>query len=162
MRDRLHRLALRAFGLLPRRARSRLVRTFYPTFTAGAVVAITDGEGHVLLVSQSYTRGWSMPGGLMGRNEEPADTARRELREELGLEVSIDSHPLALRTPWRRHYNFVFRAEVDRLDPATMKGHSPEITDVAWFSVDALPDLTEFTDHFLAAVGLIPEPPVDD
>jgi 8-oxo-dGTP diphosphatase len=49
-----------------------------------AVVAIYVGTA-VLLVHQSYRRGWHLPGGSIRRGETPDAAARRELAEELSL-----------------------------------------------------------------------------
>lgn len=53
---------------------------------AGVSMIVTRPDGAVLLVRHSYgSRAWSLPGGGLGRGEEPAAGARRELGEELGL-----------------------------------------------------------------------------
>ena len=54
-----------------------------------ALVAVWLG-GRVLAVRQSYRAHSSLPGGGIRRGEEPRDAARRELREELGLDVRPD------------------------------------------------------------------------
>ncbi len=55
----------------------------------GAVVAVWL-DGRVLAVQQSYRSNPSWPGGGIHRGEAPRDAARRELREELGLDVRPD------------------------------------------------------------------------
>ena len=52
----------------------------------GAVVAIHVGPA-LLVLRASYRRGWNLPGGGMRRGEAPEVAARRELREELGIEA---------------------------------------------------------------------------
>jgi ADP-ribose pyrophosphatase YjhB (NUDIX family) len=53
---------------------------------AGAL--FLNGAGDVLLVHPTYKATWDIPGGYVERGESPAAACRRELREELGLEVS--------------------------------------------------------------------------
>jgi 8-oxo-dGTP diphosphatase len=55
----------------------------------GAVVAVWLG-GRVLAVRQSYRSNLSWPGGGIRRGEAPREAARRELREELGLDIGPD------------------------------------------------------------------------
>mgnify|MGYP001820549410 CR=1 FL=1 len=155
MRARLHLASLRAFGILPKRVQNWCVRRIAPLFTVGPAVVLLDGRGRVLLVQQPYSDGWGLPGGLVARGEEPADTARREIREELGLEIDVAAHPIAVRTPWRRHFNFLFTVVVPDMDPVSMLGLNPEISDVDLFDLLALPDLSECTDDFLVAVGAL-------
>lgn len=51
----------------------------------GVVGAIVDAEGRVLLVRQTYMKGWRLPGGAIEPGEAPRTAVRRELKEELGL-----------------------------------------------------------------------------
>ena len=53
------------------------------------VVAAFDASGRILLVRHSYGPPvWALPGGGIGRNEDPAAGAAREFREELGCELT--------------------------------------------------------------------------
>ena len=53
----------------------------------GCNVVVTDLDGAVLLLRHSYGPDhWGLPGGGLGRGEDPACAAARELSEELGLE----------------------------------------------------------------------------
>lgn len=55
---------------------------------AGVSVVVTNLSGDVLLLRHSYgPRVWALPGGGMKRGEDPAACARREVREELGIEL---------------------------------------------------------------------------
>ena len=47
-------------------------------------IALTP-EGRIVLVRLTYASGWRLPGGGIGRNEDPAEGALREMREEIGM-----------------------------------------------------------------------------
>jgi 8-oxo-dGTP diphosphatase len=54
----------------------------------GVKCVLVDGD-RVLLVRHSYGRPhWDLPGGTVKRDEQPLDTARREIEEELGIQIS--------------------------------------------------------------------------
>ncbi|MDP9348439.1 MAG: NUDIX hydrolase N-terminal domain-containing protein [Gemmatimonadota bacterium] len=55
----------------------------------GAEAAIFDEEGRVLLVRRADDGLWGLPAGWLEPNETPGEGARRETREETGLEVRI-------------------------------------------------------------------------
>jgi len=56
---------------------------------AGVSVIITNLGGDVLLLRHSYGPDvWGLPGGGINRGEEPEAAARREVREELGIELA--------------------------------------------------------------------------
>ncbi|MFJ6675102.1 NUDIX hydrolase [Actinosynnema sp. NPDC091369] len=56
---------------------------------AGCV--IKDDRGRVLLLHRNTPdlQQWEIPGGKLDPGEDPASTARRELREEMGVEVAV-------------------------------------------------------------------------
>ncbi len=71
----LHRLATLLWD-----ARNFLLR---PKIT-GAIVLVRVG-GELLLIRNSYRSWYTVPGGRVGRGEEPRLAAARELHEEVGL-----------------------------------------------------------------------------
>ena len=55
---------------------------------AGVSIIITNIAGDVLLLKHSYGPSvWALPGGGLGRGEDPEAAARREVREELGVDL---------------------------------------------------------------------------
>jgi 8-oxo-dGTP pyrophosphatase MutT (NUDIX family) len=56
--------------------------------TVGCGVLVEDDEGKLLLQKRSDTGEWCIPGGGMEPVETFEETAIRELREEVGIEVS--------------------------------------------------------------------------
>jgi len=59
---------------------------------AGCGAAILDGEGRLLLIQrlrQPEAGAWGLPGGKIDFGEPAQETARREIAEELGIEIEI-------------------------------------------------------------------------
>ena len=74
----------RGFPLIQTRKRD------LPIACAGAVVR--DEEGRLLLVRRAHEPSlglWSLPGGRVEDGETPREAARREVREETGLDVEV-------------------------------------------------------------------------
>ena len=90
--SRLFELATMQYGKVldvpPSEVRARL-RGELGSITpkVGADAAIFDDQGRILLVQRSDDRCWGLPAGWVDPNEAPANTVRREAREELNLEV---------------------------------------------------------------------------
>ncbi len=59
-------------------------RNPYPT--ADVIVEMEDG-GVVLIERRNPPAGWAIPGGFIDYGESAEDAARREIREETGLEI---------------------------------------------------------------------------
>ena len=153
LRWRTQRVALAVFRRLPVQARRRVVRTLSPTFTAGSIVVIERrADAALLLIRQTYRKGWGLPGGLLAKGESPADAAVREVREEVGLALEglgparlvIDLKP--------RRMDFVFRSVLDADPGEHIQPTSPELEEARWFSRDALPRLQFETRTALAAL----------
>ncbi|MFW5938371.1 MAG: NUDIX hydrolase [Halanaeroarchaeum sp.] len=68
-------------------------------FEAGSVgyagVWVTDDDGRVLLIDEEGRAGWSEPTGKHRPEERLEETARREVREETGVECEITGVALA-------------------------------------------------------------------
>lgn len=54
---------------------------------AAAGVLLLDDHERVLLVNPTYKSGWEIPGGMVEEDEAPRAAARREVDEELGLDI---------------------------------------------------------------------------
>jgi ADP-ribose pyrophosphatase YjhB (NUDIX family) len=64
----------------------------YPAHPVVGVGAVIVRDGRALLVQRAHEprKGeWSLPGGLVHLGESLADAARREVREETGLEIEL-------------------------------------------------------------------------
>jgi 8-oxo-dGTP diphosphatase len=55
---------------------------------AAAAAVFTDPAGRVLLVKPNYRDHWSLAGGILEQDEPPHLGCRREVLEEIGLDIS--------------------------------------------------------------------------
>ena len=127
---------------IPRLPRRWIVRAAAPSFTVGAACVIEDGEGSILLVKLVYREGWGLPGGLIKRNEDVATCARREVAEEVGIDVELLSAPAVVVDSRPQRIDVVFRARpAAGVDAASAYARSVEILEARWFAADDLPVL---------------------
>jgi 8-oxo-dGTP diphosphatase len=158
VKRRVQRALLRAFSRVPRRLRRALVRLGVPSYMVGAIgVVVVDGE--VLLVRQSYRRGWGVPGGLLGRGEAAEAAVVRELWEEVGLAVVVEGPPGVVIEPRSRRVDVCYRCTpTPGCDPSSAQPSSAEIDEVGWFPVTALPDLQPEARRGLQELGFAVSP----
>jgi ADP-ribose pyrophosphatase YjhB (NUDIX family) len=103
----------------------------------GALVAIWH-DGGLCLVRPSYRPTWELPGGGAKAGEPAIDAARRELREELGLDLPEASFVMSFETEhdrdYRRDHVTVFDVVLtERPDIVT---DNREIIDARFFTPD--------------------------
>jgi 8-oxo-dGTP diphosphatase len=104
-----------------------------------AEVLITRNDEALLVrrANDPYRGCWELPGGFSDRGEHPADTARREIAEELGVEVRLTGVLGVYFDPYLDDVAYVltFLGEISdepRPDP-------DEVTEAAWFPAGELP-----------------------
>jgi 8-oxo-dGTP diphosphatase len=101
----------------------------------GVNAVIVDGAGRVLLALRDRPPIWNLPGGGVEPGESPWAAAVREVREEVGVEVSVSRLTGVYHRPPGGDPVLVFRCEL----AAGIPRPSPEAVRVAWFVPDALP-----------------------
>jgi hypothetical protein len=83
-----------------------------PRKRVGADVLFRDATGRILLVDLRYKPDWDVPGGMAEANEPPLDCARREVKEELGIEYqggrALVIDWVAPCGPWHDSLMFIF------------------------------------------------------
>lgn len=83
-----------------------------PRKRVSADVLVRDRAGQILLVDPQYKPDWDLPGGMAEANESPHDAVRRELREELGLDVHVAGllvvDWVSPHGPWDDLLSFIF------------------------------------------------------
>lgn len=126
---------------------------------AGCGAAILDDEGRLLLIQrlrEPEAGAWGLPGGKIDFGERAADTARREILEELGIEIELTGLACIAETidagDGRHWVAPVYEARIvsgtpDVLEPEKHGGWG-------WFALDALPErLTSPVHDWLTARG---------
>lgn len=121
----------------PRSLRRWTVRLSHPRFAVTAGGVITDAHGRVLLLKHRFRpgAGWGMPGGFVETGEQPEEALRRELREEIGLELEKLELLTTRAFQKPRQVEIVFMGQAIG-DPDRL---SFEIQKAEWFSPDEFP-----------------------
>ncbi len=107
--------------------------------TTGSKVVITH-QDEVLLIKHIIGRAWTFPGGRIEKGELPEETAKREIKEELGiyLDKIYPTGSFFNTTHYKQDTVYCFWAEVkDKkfiIDPV-------EIGEAKWFPKDQIPNL---------------------
>lgn len=76
---------------------------------AGIVVIASDTERVLLGLRSAYVNDpftWAIPGGSVEPGESPYEASIRELKEEMGLQVTRPIHPIGVSEHGMRYYSF--------------------------------------------------------
>lgn len=124
-----------------RGAFSSVMNTVLPRKRVIAHVLYRNDAGQVLYCETSFKTDWELPGGVIEPLESPRDGARREIDEELGVDLPIGRLLVLDWMPpylgWEDAVELIFDGGV--LDPAriaTLVPDGREIVAVHWVSVD--------------------------
>lgn len=115
----------------------------------GITAIVFDDEGRVLLGRRTDTGKWSVIGGIPEPGEQPAACAVREVHEETAVRCVAERVVLvqALNPVTYpngdvcQYMDITFRC---RAVGGEARVNDDESLDVAWFDVDALPEMNEF------------------
>ena len=128
---------------------------------------VTDGivvkDQKVLLVKRGIEPSvgkWALPGGYLGWDETLAESVVREVKEECGIDATIDFLVGTYSSPKRRDVVEQNVAVVYALTPHTdtITPQQTEIEEVKWFDLEELPedlafDHKEMIDDYRKKVG---------
>lgn len=125
----------------------------------GVTAVVLDGEGRVLMGQRVDTGRWALISGILEPGEEPAVAMVREIKEETGVDATIDAlaaiqvqEPMTYPNGDQAQYlDLVFLAHATGGEPHAADDESHA---VGWFSLDDLPENTgHYTAERLAAVA---------
>jgi len=126
----------------------------------GSAVVISGQSGRVLLMRRAYPPfDWVLPGGNAEAGESPVETAIREVREEMGLEVALDHLAgVYYQTDHRagEFIHFVFASAA--ADGAPIQPDPKEVADYGFFPSNALPEPMSASTRQRVLDALAPEP----
>ena len=129
----LRRLVYRV-GFVALRIGSQIVRPR----TRGVKCVVAYGDA-ILLVRHTYgPKQWDLAGGFCRRGEDFAETARREVAEELGVSIAgLTDIGEELRGFYGRHETLrLFRVDIEDRELTLDRG---EIAEARWYARDQLP-----------------------
>lgn len=102
-------------------------------------------EGHILLLHRNTVKRtqWEIPGGKIEEGENPAQTAEREVEEELGVKVKVQDE---LDTKAFQEDEFVmkytwFKATILSGEPCVMEPQNHD--ECRYFSIEALEKIAD-------------------
>ena len=117
--------------------RLRVARFSQRRFTVTVAAMLFDDAQRILLLEHVFRadRGWGVPGGFIGKGEQPEEALRRELREEVSIDLD-DVRLVFTRTLVSiKQVEIYYRARV----VGEPKPSSFEIKQAQWFALSDLP-----------------------
>lgn len=104
-----------------------------------ARVMVWNEHGELLLVRNwGGKQQWGLPGGGVEKNEQPNAAAKRELFEEIGVDVAIEQFT-HVATIQYQYEAIIYTTDIDSGSMPTQPHNPWEITDLCWFSLQELP-----------------------
>jgi len=129
----------------------------FPKKRCSAGALIRNESDQLLFVKPSYRTEWLLPGGVVEANEDPLSAVRREVLEEIGLEIEVRSlwcvDYLSTQDGFDEAVHFLFDcASLPKELAHSVLPRDPEIVDVRWMKArEALPFLPPSTARRLLA-----------
>ena len=104
-------------------------------FTIGVFGIIYNEQNQVLLCHRQDYDLWNLPGGGMEINESPVECLKRELKEELGVEIRTSKLMGVYTKPEQTEIVFSFVCQLGAVEINL----NDEADKYAYFSIDQLP-----------------------
>ncbi|HEY4501562.1 MAG TPA: NUDIX domain-containing protein [Candidatus Paceibacterota bacterium] len=123
-----------------------LSRTFWFIFrphTRGAKIVLVSG-GEILLIKNTYGYKYTLPGGGIKKTESPEAGLKREIKEELGIDLETTRllGSFVSTAEYKKDEVFAFAGGLSKKEVYV---DNFEIDEVKWFQLDKLPSLGPVT-----------------
>ena len=112
----------------------------------GVGALIFNERGQILLMkrgpkSRNLIGYWNVPGGVLEFGEDPLDAVKREVKEEIDVEINITDElgasSFSLRADQQHWVSFAYACKITK---GSLKIMEPEkIDDLQWFDLDKIP-----------------------
>jgi 8-oxo-dGTP diphosphatase len=131
----------RIWRSLGKKAQWFLIWLFHPKFNIGVSIIIPSLEGKILLGKHVFsgTHPWRLIGGYTNRNENIYDAAKREAKEELGIDITIE-RVLRVRSGFSTRIEITLVAHP--IDNPTITLKKNELEEIGWFAQGSEPEAT--------------------
>jgi len=129
-----------------------------------AAVLVEDTQGRLLLARQVDFGQWATIGGAVEPGENPREAARREVREEVGLDVElvelldvVGGPDFTLTYPNGDRVAYISSVFRGLWRSGQLRPDGDEVSDAQWFTRSELTrvDLTPFASSLLHVVGYL-------
>lgn len=125
--------------------------------TRGVKVVIFDHQNKILMVRLTYyPNTWTFVGGGVDSKETPENAAKRESKEEVGIELKDIDFVTKLKFNFENKKDtvFVYKATVENTNVTI--DHT-EVAEAVWFDLSELPSMGKNAKRILASVleGLV-------
>ncbi len=135
-------LLSKIWKLLNKRVQWYSIWLIHSKFNVGLSIIIPNTEGQILLAEHVFSgpESWRLVGGYINKNENIYSAAKREIKEELGIDIEID-RVLRIRS------GFMYRIEITLVSKSVDIAqefliNKKEIKQIGWFKQGEEPEDT--------------------
>lgn len=138
----VYKLLSKIWKLLGKKTQWFAAWLIHAKFSVGVSLVIPSEDGRVLLGKHVFSgnKPWRLIGGYMNRGEHVFDAAKREAKEELGIDI-VPMRIIRIRSGFRYRVEFTVVTELVPADTGLKIDHG-ELHEVGWFAAGNEPEGT--------------------
>ena len=123
-------------------------RDIYPTPNLSVRVVVLNKKNQILMVKEVMDGKWAIPGGWVDVFDAPSQAAINEIKQEAGIDVRLVRLLAVMQRERYKDYPTLVSEMVHYFLAVHENGDlqtSHETSEVAWFDIDELPELSKKT-----------------